>query len=133
MRKEKYRPSPPFHRSMPPICIAIRLDLVVGVAGMLLSRQAGQTKGLRGQLPTKLSQASALRHFMISHQNLEGYIPPLHATFSTLALYGNRFSLLQSARWRNDSVVVMHINLLSCPPPTCGGIGTDLSRQTLAK
>ena len=103
-------------------------DLVI----LDISGQAGQIKGLRGELPPKLSQASSLRHLMVARHILEGCVPHLQATFSTLALHGNRFSLFQSAHWQSHSVILMHINLLSCPPSACGDIGTDLSRQTLA-
>ena len=78
---------------------------------MDMSGTAGQIQGLRGQLPRKVGHALNLHHFMVSHQNLEGVIPPLRATLSTLALHSNHFSLLQGALWRNDglAVVLMHI------------------------
>ena len=98
-----------------------------------VSGKAGQIGGLRGQLPGKVSHALDLRHLMVSHQNLEGAIPPLRATLSTLVLQSNRLRLLQSAHWMNDSsgVVLMHINLLSCSPPSCGGVGTNFSLVAL--
>ena len=97
-----------------------------------LSGKVGQSQGFRGWLPSSASQASALKHFMISHQNLEGCIPPLTSTLWTLALHCNRFSLFDSACWHNDSVILMHTNLLSCAPPACGGSGTHLSERTLS-
>ena len=103
-----------------------------------LSETAGQVGGLRGQLPPTASHAIALRHLMISHQSLEGGVPPLRGTLSTLALQGNRFGLFQSARWkwkvrrRKDPIVVlMHMNLLSCSLPACGGVGTNFSLVAL--
>ena len=97
-----------------------------------ISRTAGQVGGLRGQLPQKASQASHLKHFMISHQSLEGCIPPLIATLSTLALYSNRFNLFRSTHLRNDSVVLVHTNLLTCSPPACGDVSRNPSVPTLA-
>ena len=71
---------------------------------------------------------------MISHQNLEGCIPALAATLSTLALHDNHFSLFQTAQWKNDSsaIVLMHINLLTCSLPACGDVGANLSRPALS-
>ena len=97
------------------------------------SRTAGQIRGLRGSLPRKTGQASHLQHLMISHQNLGGSIPPLIATLTTLVLYSNRFNLFQSANLKSDrnSTVLMHINMLTCSPPTCGGVGTNLRGASL--
>ena len=98
-----------------------------------VSGKAGQMRGLRGQLPTKVSHALGLRHVMVSHQHLEGVIPPLTATLSSLAMQSNRLTLLQSAQWMNDSsaIVLMHVNLLSCSPPGCGDVGTNFSLVAL--
>ena len=103
---------------------------------MDLSRTAGQVGGLRGQLPPTASHAIALKHLMISHQSLEGGVPPLRGTLSTLALQGNSFSLFQSAKWKassrkNPILVLMHMNLLSCSLPACGGVGTNFSLVAL--
>ena len=51
-----------------------------------LSQTAGQVGGLRGQLPPPMtSHVIALKHLMISHQSLEGFVPPFRGTLSTLA------------------------------------------------
>ena len=104
-----------------------------------LSQTTGQVGGLRGQLPPTASHAIALEHLMIAHQSLEGFVPPLRGTLSTLALQGNRFRLFQSAKWNvsngknpiGTSLVLMHMNLLSCSLQACGGVGTNLSLVAL--
>ena len=59
---------------------------------MDVSSKVGQARGLVGQLPSKASQASALKHFTVSHQDLHGCIPPLSATLSTLGLHSDHLS-----------------------------------------
>ena len=102
---------------------------------MDLSQTAGQVGGLRGQLPPMASHGIALKHLMMSHQSLEGFVPPFRGTLSTLALQGNRFRLFQSAKWTarsiGPSLVLMHMNLLSCSLPACGGVGTNFSLVAL--
>ena len=94
-----------------------------------VSQKAGQMRGLEGQLPPAMSQAMALDHLMIAHQQLEGFIPPLTATLHTLALHGNRFSLFHGVSWSKDgsAIALMHMNLLSCSLPTCGDGRTNFS------
>ena len=55
---------------------------------MDLSQTAGQVGGLRGELPPMASHGTALEHLMLSHQSLEGFVPPLRGTLSILALQG---------------------------------------------
>ena len=93
------------------------------------SGKAEQIRGLRGHLPKEISQASVLKELMLSHQSLEGSIPSLRATLRALVLHSNRLSLFLDAHWPSDgsALVLMHTNLLSCPLPACGGVGTAFS------
>ena len=78
------------------------------------SGKGGHVSGLVGQLPPQAKQAFALQHFTVSHQNLEGCIPPLTATLSTLAFHSNRFSVFQSAHWKSDGSAMVWISAERC-------------------
>ena len=91
------------------------------------SGKGDHVSGLAGQLPPQASQAFALQHFTISRQNLEGCIPPLTATLSTLAFHSNRFSHFQSAHLMNDSSSVVVISA------ECGAVESALRFVALAR